>query len=767
MTAVAPAERSGGVDARSPWVQRGVVPALVALAVGASAAPWAGAFTVDGTSLALAAAVVGAVGLPTAAVALGWSASRSFVAGGLGLLALVVVAVSSAGGDVGDALSGLARTPVRLLSETLPITGPAGSLALPVVVVWLTGATAGELSVRTSSPLAPVVPALLGYVAAHALTAGGPAAHPAWGAVLAAALLAVVGLRQAGRDEEQAHAARRATASDRATHRRLVTGLAAAVVFAVAATAVAEVAPASRAEPAAPTRAAPVVAPVLEDPIGVLAHLRERDPDAELFVVGLDGPASGYLALASLDRYDGDAWSFDRTFVPTGGRIPLDASAVPPGPDTATLTVEVGEGPALAGIPYLERPLEVVGVEVDHDPATGMLRPAQVPQPGDRFRIASATSREGVDDLVGEALLGSPVAADTTLPPDLEAHLDRVVARLEARTGEVAAPTTAFLAAVATELRTTGRRVEAGPATGDDDDDAVRPTGGTSYAAVTAAVLSKRQGQPEQFATLLALVARHLGVPARVVTGFRLRPLDSSGPAPPEAVVTPEQAWTWVEVPVEGAGWVVLDPTPLETGEAEEETFATTSTTSTTTPASANVVPDPAGGNAIADPVDIEEPVADRPWPMVLLGLGAALALAVLALVARAASRRLRRWHRRRRGPARQRVQGAWRELLARLRRTGLGRFDAETATEVAGAVRRRFGPEAGTAALELAQTFNAATYTQADVTDDDAGRAWAHLDAVRRAVDRQTTLPKRLAEARQQRSARSRRMRHAPPAAP
>jgi transglutaminase-like putative cysteine protease len=764
VTAVAPADRAGSVDARSPWVQRALVPALVALAVGASAAPWAGAFAIDGTALSLPVAVVGAVGLPLVAVVLGWSASRSFVASGLGLLALVVVGVSSAGGDVGEALAGLARTPARLLSETLPITGPAGSLALPVAIVWLTGATAGELSVRTSSPVGPVVPALLGYVVAHALTAGGPPAHPAWGAVLAAALLAVVGLRQAGRDEEQAHAARRATASDRATHRRLVTGLAAAVVFAVAATAVAEVAPASRPEPAAPTRAVPVVAPVLEDPIGVLAHLRERDPDAELFVVGLDGPASGYLALASLDRYDGDAWSFDRTFMPTGGRIPLEASAVPPGPDRATLSVEVGEGPALAAIPHLERPLEVVGVEVDHDPATGMLRPAQVPRPGDRFQIASATSSERAEDLVGTALLGSPVAADTTLPPDLEAHLDRVVARLEARTGEAAAPTAAFLAAVATELRTTGRRVEAGRAP--DDDDAVRPTGGTSYAAVTAAVLSKRQGQPEQFATLLALVARHLGVPSRVVTGFRLRPLDSAGPVPVEAVVTPEQAWTWVEVPVEGAGWVVLDPTPLETGEAEEETFATTSTTSTTTPASANVVPDPAGGNAIADPVDIEEPVADRPWPKLLMGLGAALALVVLAVFSRAASRRLRRWHRRRRGSARQRVQGAWRELLARLRRTGLGRFDAETATEVAWAIRSRFGPEAGTAAVELAQTFNAATYTLADVTDDDAALAWAHLDAVRRAVDRQTTLPKRLAEARQ-RSARSRRMRHAPPAAP
>lgn len=760
-----------GLTARSAVVQRAAVPALVALAVGATAAPWASAFAIDGTVGALVAAATMSVAVPVAAAALGWSAPRSFVAGALGLVSLAVVATSLAGGSSREAATDLLHAPARLLSETLPVTGPAGAVALPVLLVWLTGAAAGELTARTSSPVAPVVPALVGFVAAHGLTAGGPPAHPASAGAFALAILAIVGLRQAGQDEDQAHVARRATASDRSSHRRLAAGLAGAVAFAVAGTALAELAPPSRPEPVAPARAVPVAAPTVDDPIGVLASLRELEPDLGLYDVELDGPTRGYLTVAGLDRYDGDAWSFERTFVPTGGRIPLEPSTPPPGPGRATLSVEVLEGGSrLGALPYLERPLEVTGLAVDHDPATGMLRPAAPPQPGARFEVVAATSHRLPSELDGRALVGSPVAADTALPPDLEPHLEAVLGRLEARTGEVAAPTLRFLEAVAEELRTTARRVEPpGTGTGGTGGErAVQPTRGTSYAAVTTAVLAQRRGQPEQFATLVALVARSLGVPARVATGFRLRPLDAAGPAPEGALtLTPAQAWTWVEVPVEGEGWVVLDPTPVATGEVQEETFATTSTTATTAPAAANAVPDPRGGNAVADPVELDRPAPRSRWSVGLLVAAAVAALAAAGALARTAYRRGRQAVRRRRGSPRRRVRAAWWEVLARLRPVGLGSLDSATASEVADRVWRRFGPEAGAAAQALAATFNAATYTAADVTDDDAARAWTALEVVRRAVDRQTALPTRVAEARRRRAERSRRMGHAPPVTP
>ena len=41
------------------------------------------------------------------------------------------------------------------------------------------------------------------------------------------------------------------------------------------------------------------------------------------------------------------------------------------------------------------------------------------------------------------------------------------------------------------------------------------------------AVTVDRAATPEQFATFYAVVARYLGVPARLVTGFRVAPPDT------------------------------------------------------------------------------------------------------------------------------------------------------------------------------------------------------------------------------------------------
>ena len=46
---------------------------------------------------------------------------------------------------------------------------------------------------------------------------------------------------------------------------------------------------------------------------------------------------------------------------------------------------------------------------------------------------------------------------------------------------------------------------------------------GTSLAQVMNAVTVDRAATPEQFATFFAVLARYLGVPSRVVTGFRAR----------------------------------------------------------------------------------------------------------------------------------------------------------------------------------------------------------------------------------------------------
>lgn len=68
-----------------------------------------------------------------------------------------------------------------------------------------------------------------------------------------------------------------------------------------------------------------------------------------------------------------------------------------------------------------------------------------------------------------------------------------------------------------------------------------------------------RSGHCEYFASAMAVMLRSLKIPARVVTGFY-----ASLPEPigPWYVIRSSNAHSWVEVWIEGRGWIVFDPTP-------------------------------------------------------------------------------------------------------------------------------------------------------------------------------------------------------------
>lgn len=68
-----------------------------------------------------------------------------------------------------------------------------------------------------------------------------------------------------------------------------------------------------------------------------------------------------------------------------------------------------------------------------------------------------------------------------------------------------------------------------------------------------------RAGHCEYFASAMAVMLRTMRIPARVVTGFY-----STLPEPVDNwyVIRSSSAHSWVEVWIEGRGWVVFDPTP-------------------------------------------------------------------------------------------------------------------------------------------------------------------------------------------------------------
>jgi len=74
----------------------------------------------------------------------------------------------------------------------------------------------------------------------------------------------------------------------------------------------------------------------------------------------------------------------------------------------------------------------------------------------------------------------------------------------------------------------------------------------------------RRSGNCEYFAAALAVMLRSLDIPARVVNGFQRGEWNPYGEY---FIVRLRDAHSWVEVFVDGAGWVTLDPSPRGAGE--------------------------------------------------------------------------------------------------------------------------------------------------------------------------------------------------------
>jgi len=75
-----------------------------------------------------------------------------------------------------------------------------------------------------------------------------------------------------------------------------------------------------------------------------------------------------------------------------------------------------------------------------------------------------------------------------------------------------------------------------------------------------------RTGYCEQFATAFAVMARTLGIPARVVLGFTPGETTTQEDGSEIVVVRDRNAHAWVDLWMDGQGWVPFDPTPRSDG---------------------------------------------------------------------------------------------------------------------------------------------------------------------------------------------------------
>jgi hypothetical protein len=72
----------------------------------------------------------------------------------------------------------------------------------------------------------------------------------------------------------------------------------------------------------------------------------------------------------------------------------------------------------------------------------------------------------------------------------------------------------------------------------------------------------RKQGHCEYFASAMAIMLRDVGVPSRVVTGFRGGEFNQLTQS---YILRAKDAHAWVEAYIPGAGWIIFDPTPAGT----------------------------------------------------------------------------------------------------------------------------------------------------------------------------------------------------------
>ncbi|MBW4720126.1 transglutaminase TgpA family protein [Saccharothrix obliqua] len=154
-----------------------------------------------------------------------------------------------------------------------------------------------------------------------------------------------------------------------------------------------------------------------------------------------------------------------------------------------------------------------------------------------------------------------------------------------------------------------------------------------------------KKGFCEQYASAMAIMARAIGLPARVALGFT-----AGFPTNDAQTITTQDAHAWVEVYFPGYGWMVFDPTPLSDGRAvvppyisgleadDEESDTTGETTVTTTTETTTAGPTTSAAPGTPEQEEAGEEAEPTPlWHVLALAIAAGLAalLTVLLLVRR------------------------------------------------------------------------------------------------------------------------------------
>lgn len=227
--------------------------------------------------------------------------------------------------------------------------------------------------------------------------------------------------------------------------------------------------------------------------------------------------------------------------------------------------------------------------------------------------------------------------------------------------------------------------------------------------------LNYRTGYCEQFAASMAVLGRLLGIPSRVIWGFTPGTVERQSDGTEVVVVRDNNAHAWVEMWMDGFGWVRFDPTPRSDGALPPSVTAEFDPQPYLPPPGEggdflslpNEFGELGGPRFQVDDTDLGAPGGvgtDPGWLVPLSLIGAAALGATLVPILKAVRRR-RRLRRLRTGD----VTAAWEEMVDRLADLGTPVPGHQTPIEFARSTDRSLVP--------LAHSYSAAIYGERNGT--------------------------------------------------
>jgi transglutaminase-like putative cysteine protease len=711
-----------------------------------------------------------------------WLVAPLSVAALFGYSLLAVSVSARAGGVSGDlkplALDAARNAVPRLLTALIPVEPQPDTVLGPVLLAWLAGFAGAELAARARRPAMALVPPTLLY--AGALVLVGPNASVVLWQPLAFAGLAALGLL-AGSAASGARGLPGLGPRQRAALRlRTVTGLSGGLVAVLAVVVVAGplVAGLVGQRPTDPRR---YVQPPSLDVLDQNPLLRisgwAANPDQRLFEVKIlraadrpapkptpspsalpdgvvaaptDDPATpapdeaefdptAYdtrLRLAILSDWDGVTWHMDADYRNAGRVLPPVAAppggtsdetdSAPPLTISEQITVAELEGRLMPAVPAPQR---VDGVRVAYDQSTGTLLNASPLTPGLSYTVTSVNPSVNLNLLpAADVPSGQAAARYLGVGGSVPADLSRLAEQIATGESSPYLRATALAAFLSEHYRY-----------------AADAPSGHAYPNLRFFLFDDpraggRRGTSEQFAAAYAALGRLMGLPTRVVVGFRT----PAGGGP----ITGKDALAWPEVLFSGVGWVAFDPMPDSNAPPRqlEDEFLPKPPPPTTPPSSVEpptpspfTAPAPSRTGGVAAPTGPDA-------RLVAGGVGGGL-FAVLAvfLVVVALLRYLRQRSRLDRGSPPQRVLGAWSEVLDTLTLAGapppahlaaeeVARYAAQVAQTGSGRRHTRHPRPAAPGLADLAEKVNAVGFaggTSATGGADELAAQGAKVQAV------------------------------------